>query len=74
MIQEPDYETLAPVWKGWAVLCVFLFPATGGLLFGYDIGATSYVLNQLQSEDDSGVTWWHDVEKSSLIQVGSVPK
>mmetsp|Transcript_40795 Transcript_40795/g.93914 ORF Transcript_40795/g.93914 Transcript_40795/m.93914 type:complete len:523 (+) Transcript_40795:103-1671(+) len=72
MIQEPDYETLAPVWKGWAVLCVFLFPATGGLLFGYDIGATSYVLNQLQSEDDSGVTWWHDVEKSSLIQ-GLIP-
>ena len=60
---------MAPVWKGWAVLCVFLFPATGGLLFGYDIGATSYVLNQLQSEDDSGVEWWKEVSDSSLIQV-----
>ena len=36
-----------PEWSGWAVLAVFLFPATGGLLFGYDIGATSYVLNQV---------------------------
>jgi len=72
MIQEPEYETMAPVWKGWAVLGVFLFPATGGLLFGYDIGATSYVLNQLQSEEDSGVEWWKEVEKSPFIQ-GLIP-
>lgn len=30
------------------LLQVFLFPALGGLLFGYDIGATSFVLTQLQ--------------------------
>ena len=28
-----------------AVARIFFFPALGGLLFGYDIGATSYVLN-----------------------------
>merc|ERR1719502_167728 len=72
MIQEPEYDAMNPVWSGSAVLAVFLFPATGGLLFGYDIGATSYVLNQLQSEEDSGVKWWHDVEKSSLLQ-GLIP-
>ena len=33
-----------------AVAQVFGFPALGGLLFGYDIGATSFVLTQLESE------------------------
>jgi hypothetical protein len=34
--------------KPLGLLRVFLFPALGGLLFGYDIGATSFVLTQLQ--------------------------
>eukprot|EP00877_Chromochloris_zofingiensis_P011610 jgi/Chrzof1/6702/Cz19g06060.t1 len=38
-------------------LC-FLFPAVGGLLFGYDIGATSGVLISLTSEKLSGTDWY----------------
>jgi len=36
----------------------FLFPALGGLLFGYDIGATSGALVSLTSEAFSGVPWY----------------
>lgn len=38
-------------------LC-FIFPAIGGLLFGYDIGATSGVLVSLTSEKLSGTDWY----------------
>ncbi|GBF98053.1 D-xylose-proton symporter-like chloroplastic [Raphidocelis subcapitata] len=36
----------------------FLFPALGGLLFGFDIGASSGVLSSLTSETLSGVDWY----------------
>lgn len=38
---------------------VFLAPALGGFLYGYDIGATSFVLAMLRSSRDPD-TWWHD--------------
>lgn len=47
---------------------IFVFPATGGLLFGYDIGATSVVLTQLQDADYSGVTWYQTVADSTILQ------
>lgn len=47
---------------------VFLFPATGGLLFGYDIGATSAVITQLQSSSLSGTLWYSNVAESSVLQ------
>jgi MFS family permease len=47
---------------------IFFFPALGGLLFGYDIGATSAVLIQLKSSTYSGVLWSHDVAESSFLQ------
>lgn len=47
---------------------IFLFPATGGLLFGYDIGATSVVLTQLQDAELSGTTWYGTVADSALLQ------
>lgn len=50
------------------VAYIFLFPALGGLLFGYDIGATSYVLPQLTSEKYSGVSWWPQVKHSAVLQ------
>ncbi|KAJ8601604.1 hypothetical protein CTAYLR_008467 [Chrysophaeum taylorii] len=53
-----------------SVLRVFIFPALGGLLFGYDIGATSYVLPQLESKR-SGVKW-HDLIKHSAVLQGIV--
>uniref|UniRef100_A0A0E0KKV8 Major facilitator superfamily (MFS) profile domain-containing protein n=1 Tax=Oryza punctata TaxID=4537 RepID=A0A0E0KKV8_ORYPU len=46
----------------------FLFPALGGLLFGYDIGATSGASISLQSAELSGTTWF----SLSSIQLGLV--
>ncbi|CAL5424455.1 unnamed protein product [Camellia sinensis] len=44
----------------------FLFPALGGLLFGYDIGATSGATISLQSPELSGTTWFN----LSAVQLG----
>ncbi|KAI3424105.1 hypothetical protein D9Q98_009466 [Chlorella vulgaris] len=37
---------------------LFVFPAIGGLLFGYDIGATSGALVSMTSEQFSGTDWY----------------
>ena len=50
------------------LLAAFLFPALGGLLFGYDIGATSFVLVQLQDPAASGVPWSPAVAASRAMQ------
>ncbi|CAL4945181.1 unnamed protein product [Urochloa decumbens] len=53
----------------WApVILPFLFPALGGLLFGYDIGATSGASISVQSADLSGTTWFN----LSSVQLGLV--
>ncbi|TVU02974.1 hypothetical protein EJB05_51520 [Eragrostis curvula] len=53
----------------WApVILPFLFPALGGLLFGYDIGATSGAAISLQSADLSGTDWF----SLSSVQLGLV--
>ncbi|RVW66139.1 D-xylose-proton symporter-like 3, chloroplastic [Vitis vinifera] len=50
-------------------VCIFfLFPALGGLLFGYDIGATSGATISLQSPELSGITWF----ELSAVQLGLV--
>ncbi|PQM43148.1 D-xylose-proton symporter-like 3 chloroplastic isoform X2 [Prunus yedoensis var. nudiflora] len=46
----------------------FLFPALGGLLFGYDIGATSGATISLQSPELSGTAWFN----LSAVQLGLV--
>ncbi|KAF5470514.1 hypothetical protein F2P56_011020 [Juglans regia] len=51
-----------------SVILPFLFPALGGLLFGYDIGATSSATISLQSPELSGTTWFN----LSAIQLGLV--
>ena len=51
-----------------AVARIFGVPALGGLLFGWDIGATSYVLTQLQSAEYAGVSWSGAVAGSSFLQ------
>lgn len=51
-----------------SVILPFLFPALGGLLFGYDIGATSSATLSLQSPELSGTTWFN----LSAIQLGLV--
>mmetsp|Transcript_28104 Transcript_28104/g.47287 ORF Transcript_28104/g.47287 Transcript_28104/m.47287 type:complete len:612 (+) Transcript_28104:86-1921(+) len=50
-----------------SALLIFLYPALGGLLFGYDIGATSSVIIQLQSAEYSGVTWFNTIKDNSLL-------
>ena len=47
---------------------IFIFPALGGLLFGYDIGSTSVVLTQLEDEDTSGTKWYDTVADSPILQ------
>nr|CAB3492656.1 unnamed protein product [Digitaria exilis] len=51
-----------------SVILPFLFPALGGLLFGYDIGATSGATISVQSADLSGTTWFN----LSSVQLGLV--
>lgn len=51
-----------------AVLWPFFFPALGGLLFGYDIGATSGAAISLVSKDFSGTDWY----TLSSLQTGLV--
>ncbi|KAI5075409.1 hypothetical protein GOP47_0009485 [Adiantum capillus-veneris] len=41
-----------------AAILPFLFPALGGALFGYDIGATSGALISLTSAELSGTAWY----------------
>lgn len=55
-------------YRKFAVFLIFIFPAIGGMLFGYDIGATSTVIPQLTSEDNSGVKWHGIVNDSSFLQ------
>ncbi|KAL3683388.1 hypothetical protein R1sor_001410 [Riccia sorocarpa] len=45
-------------WDFQSVLFPFFFPALGGLLFGYDIGATSGSVLSLTSPELSGTTWY----------------
>jgi sugar porter (SP) family MFS transporter len=51
-----------------AAFQIFFFPACGGLLFGYDIGATSAVIPQLCDADYSGVKWQQMVDDSAFLQ------
>jgi hypothetical protein len=51
-----------------AAFQIFFFPACGGLLFGYDIGATSAVIPQLCDADYSGVKWHQMVDDSAFLQ------
>jgi hypothetical protein len=55
-------------YSAFSAFLIFLFPAFGGLLFGYDIGATSAVIPQLQDAEYSGVKWHQEVEDSALLQ------
>ncbi|XP_073291702.1 D-xylose-proton symporter-like 3, chloroplastic [Primulina huaijiensis] len=51
-----------------SVILPFVFPALGGLLFGYDIAATSGATISLQSPELSGTTWFN----LSAVQLGLV--
>ncbi|KAI4330799.1 hypothetical protein MLD38_029048 [Melastoma candidum] len=51
-----------------AAILPFLFPALGGLLYGYDIGATSCATISIESEDLSGISWYD----LSSVQIGLI--
>ena len=51
-----------------AVVVLFTFPALGGFLFGYDIGATSFVVKQITDGDYDGVKWNDTLEDSDSLQ------
>ncbi|KVH89943.1 D-xylose-proton symporter-like 2 [Cynara cardunculus var. scolymus] len=51
-----------------AAILPFLFPAFGGLLYGYDIGATSSATINIKSLTSSGVSWYD----LSSVQVGLI--
>ncbi|CAI0559642.1 unnamed protein product [Linum tenue] len=46
----------------------FLFPALGGLLYGYDIGSTSSATISIQSASFSGISWYN----LSSVEVGLI--
>jgi hypothetical protein len=50
-----------------ATIFVFIFPALGGFLFGYDIGATSFVVEQITG-DKSGVKWGNVLDESDSLK------
>ncbi|KAL3518151.1 hypothetical protein ACH5RR_020740 [Cinchona calisaya] len=64
-----DSEALYQEDFAWSSVALpFLFPALGGLLFGYDIGATSGATISLLSPELSGTTWYN----LSAVQLGLV--
>ncbi|KAK4351078.1 hypothetical protein RND71_030391 [Anisodus tanguticus] len=51
----------------------FLFPAFGGLLYGYDIGATSSATISIESATFSGISWYDlSSVQTGLITSGSL--
>ncbi|KAL8151473.1 hypothetical protein V2J09_021281 [Rumex salicifolius] len=56
-----------------AAILPFFFPALGGLLYGYDIGATSCALLSIESATLSGISWYdlNSVE-IGLVSSGSL--
>ncbi|KAG7342897.1 major facilitator superfamily sugar transporter [Nitzschia inconspicua] len=51
-----------PQIRYYGLALVFLAPALGGFLYGYDIGATSFVLSMMKNDRDYD-HWWHHFSK-----------
>ncbi|RXH84658.1 hypothetical protein DVH24_032942 [Malus domestica] len=64
--QQEEFSWKSVILPSWNFS--FVFPALGGLLFGYDIGATSGATLSLQSPELSGTAWFN----LSAIQLGLV--
>lgn len=78
LLEEPQADmsaaALTPREVDWLMTSlVFLFPAIGGLLFGYDIGATSGALVSITSQQTSGTDWYSlSPFKSGLVVSSSL--
>ncbi|KAL4302565.1 hypothetical protein GQ457_10G014930 [Hibiscus cannabinus] len=55
-------------YSAYAAIFPFLFPALGGLLYGYDIGATSCATISIKSATLSGVSWYD----LSSVEIGLI--
>ncbi|KAL0702326.1 hypothetical protein Bca4012_058448 [Brassica carinata] len=62
------YDFVSPILIEFGLLSRFLLPALGGLLYGYEIGATSCATISLQSPSLSGISWYN----LSSLDVGLV--
>ena len=51
-----------------SVILIFLVPGIADLLYGYDCGAMSFAILQLQDPERSGVTWSDRVAYSPTLQ------
>ncbi|CAI9767780.1 unnamed protein product [Fraxinus pennsylvanica] len=70
-VKEPLLENGNHEFEDFSVVSAilpFLFPAFGGLLYGYDIGATSSATISIQSATLSGISWYN----LSSVEVGLV--
>ncbi|KAK6118484.1 hypothetical protein DH2020_047751 [Rehmannia glutinosa] len=70
-VQEPLVDNGSKDCEEFSVVSVilpFLFPAFGGLLYGYDIGATSSATISIQSATLSGISWYN----LSSVEVGLI--
>jgi MFS family permease len=61
-------------WNLGGLALVFVTPMLGGFLYGYDIGATSFVLVMLLRDDttsnDDTICWWWSENTISSVQQG----
>lgn len=72
-MSSPTYQNLQLNY--WGLSLVFVTPMLGGFLYGFDIGATSFVLSMLldtdkDTDDDNGkneTVWWTSI---SSIEIG----
>lgn len=71
--QESQEKLTSPSYKWSAAILPFLFPALGGSLYGYDIGATSAASISIESASVSG-TDWYDLSsvQTGLVESGSL--
>jgi MFS family permease len=61
-IVSPLCDDKDPQIHYYGLALVFLAPALGGFLYGYDIGASSFVLSMMKKDGDQN-HWWHQFPK-----------
>jgi MFS family permease len=61
-ILSPLCDNKDPQIHFYGLALVFLAPALGGFLYGYDIGASSFVLSMMKNDGDHN-HWWHQFPK-----------